>query len=46
MSVGNGAGSGLLRPLTRYLPPQAVLVITAIAGGLVILGLTAASAGV
>jgi undecaprenyl-diphosphatase len=46
MSAGNCPGSGLLRPLTRYLPAQAVLVITAIAGGLVILGLTAASAGV
>jgi membrane-associated phospholipid phosphatase len=46
MSAGTGPGSGLLRPLTRYLPANAVLVITAIAGGLVILGLTAASAGV
>jgi membrane-associated phospholipid phosphatase len=39
-------GSGLLRPLTRYFSAHAVLVITTIAGGLVILGLTAASAEV
>ena len=39
-------GSGLLQPLTRYFSAHAVLVITTIAGGLVILGLTAASAEV
>ena len=39
-------GFGLLRPLTRYFSAHAVLVITTIAGGLVILALTAASAEV
>jgi membrane-associated phospholipid phosphatase len=46
MSAGTAPGSGLLRLLRRYFSAHALLVITAIAGGLVILGLTAASAGV
>ncbi|HEX3198933.1 MAG TPA: phosphatase PAP2 family protein [Propionibacteriaceae bacterium] len=37
---------GPLGPLARYLTTNALLAVTAIAGGLVILGLTAASAGV
>ena len=37
---------GLLRRLASYVSARAVLVITALAGGLIILGLTAASAGV
>jgi undecaprenyl-diphosphatase len=46
MSSGTGPGSRLLGPLTRYFSAHAVLVITATAGGLAILGLTAASAEV
>jgi membrane-associated phospholipid phosphatase len=45
-SGGSNAGDGLLRRLTSYLSAHAVLAITAIVGGLVILGLTAASADV
>jgi membrane-associated phospholipid phosphatase len=37
---------GLLRRLASYFSAHAVLAITALAGGLIILGLTAASAGV
>ena len=37
---------GPLGPLARYLTTNALLAVTAIAGGLLILGLTAASAGV
>ena len=37
---------GPLRQLTRYLTTHALLAVTAILGGLVILALTAASAGI
>jgi len=45
-SARTSPGRGPLGPLARYLSTHALLAVTAIVGGLVILGLTAASAGV
>jgi membrane-associated phospholipid phosphatase len=45
-STRTSAGLDPLRPLARYLTTNALLAVTAVAGGLVILGLTALSAGV
>ena len=45
-SARNSPDLGPLRQLTRYLTTHALLAVTAILGGLVILALTAASAGV
>ena len=46
MSTRRSSGLDLQRLFVRYLSPRAALVVSAILGGLVILGLTAASAGV
>jgi membrane-associated phospholipid phosphatase len=45
-STHNSSSLGPLRPLARYLTTNALLAVTASVGGLLILGLTAASAGV
>ncbi len=45
-STHNSSSLGPLRSLARYLTTNALLVVTAMVGGLVILGLTAVSAGV
>jgi membrane-associated phospholipid phosphatase len=45
-TVGTDPGPGPLGSLARYLGAHGVLVVTAIAGGLIILGLTAASSEV
>jgi hypothetical protein len=46
MSTGRSSDLDLRPPAARYLSPRAALIVSAILGGLVILALTAASAGV